>query len=166
MTKKLQELFDLPQDINDSENELLEPVVSDYQEITETAYSNLEKIEAALPQVRGLESADSELDELAELATNSFKDLQDLGMQVESRFSSEIFSAAGTMLGHAITAKTVKINKKLKQIELQLKKAALDQKQQSKQEEVKATPLGEGKALDRNELLKFYTERENNNKDK
>ena len=83
MTKKLQELFDLPQDTNDSENELLEPV-SDYQEITETAYSNLEKIEAALPQVRGLESADSELDELAELATNSFKDLQDLGMQVES----------------------------------------------------------------------------------
>lgn len=160
MTKKLQELFELPQDINDSENELLEPV-SDYQEITETAYSNLEKIEAALPQVRGLEAADSELDELAALATNSFKDLQDLGMQVESRFSSEIFSAAGTMLGHAITAKTAKINKKLKQIELQLKKAALDQKQQSKQEEVEATPLGEGKALDRNELLKFYT-----NKDK
>jgi hypothetical protein len=160
MTKKLQELFELPQDINDSENELLEPV-SDYQEITETAYSNLEKIEAALPQVRGLEAADSELDELATLATNSFKDLQDLGMQVESRFSSEIFSAAGTMLGHAITAKTAKINKKLKQIELQLKKAALDQKQQSKQEEVEATPLGEGKALDRNELLKFYT-----NKDK
>lgn len=160
MTKKLQELFELPQDINDSENELLEPV-SDYQEITETAYSNLEKIEAALPQVRGLEAADSELDELATLATNSFKDLQDLGMQVESRFSSEIFSAAGTMLGHAIQAKTAKINKKLKQIELQLKKAALDQKQQSKQEEVEATPLGEGKALDRNELLKFYT-----NKDK
>ena len=127
MTKKLQELFDLPQDTNDSENELLEPV-SDYQEITETAYSNLEKIEAALPQVRGLESADSELDELAELATNSFKDLQDLGMQVESRFSSEIFSAAGTMLGHAITAKTVKINKKLKQLDLQLKKAQLDAK--------------------------------------
>jgi len=165
MTKKLQELFDLPQDTNDSENELLEPV-SDYQEITETAYSNLEKIEAALPQVRGLESADSELDELAELATNSFKDLQDLGMQVESRFSSEIFSAAGTMLGHAITAKTVKINKKLKQLDLQLKKAQLDAKLAEKKVEVESVPVGEGKALDRNELLKFYTERENNNKDK
>ena len=160
MIKKLQELFELPEETNDSENELLKPV-SDYQEITETAYSNLEKIEAALPQVRGLEAADIELDELADLAINSFKDLQDLGMQVESRFSSEIFSAAGTMLGHAITSRTAKINKKLKQIELQLKKAALDQKQQSKQEEVEATPLGEGKALDRNELLKFYT-----NKDK
>jgi hypothetical protein len=123
----------------------------------QTALTNLEKIEAALPQVRGLEAADSELDELAELATNSFKDLQELGMQVESRFSSEIFSAAGTMLGHAITAKTAKINKKLKQLDLQLKKAALDQKQQTKTEEVENTPLGEGKALDRNELLKLYT---------
>jgi hypothetical protein len=61
------------------------------------------------------------------------------------------------MLGHAITAKTAKINKKLKQLDLQLKKAALDQKVQTKTEEVENTPIGEGKALDRNELLKLYT---------
>jgi membrane-associated HD superfamily phosphohydrolase len=157
MTKKLSELFELPEDSELTDNDLLEPVLERSQEITQTALTNLEKIEAALPQVRGLEAADFELDELAELATNSFKDLQELGMQVESRFSSEIFSAAGTMLGHAITAKTAKINKKLKQLDLQLKKAALDQKQQAKTEEVENTPLGEGKALDRNELLKLYT---------
>ena len=157
MTKKLSELFELPEDSELTDNDLLDPILDQAQEITQTALTNLEKIEAALPQVRGLESADFELDELAELATNSFKDLQELGMQVESRFSSEIFSAAGTMLGHAITAKTAKINKKLKQLDLQLKKAALDQKQQTKTEEVENTPLGEGKALDRNELLKLYT---------
>jgi membrane-associated HD superfamily phosphohydrolase len=157
MTKKLSELFELPEDSELTDNDLLEPVLDRSQEITQTALTNLEKIDAALPQVRGLEAADFELDELAELATNSFKDLQELGMQVESRFSSEIFSAAGTMLGHAITAKTAKINKKLKQLDLQLKKAALDQKQQTKTEEVENTPLGEGKALDRNELLKLYT---------
>jgi hypothetical protein len=39
-------------------------------------------------------------------------------------------------------------------IELQLKKAALDQKQSSKDKEIDNTPLGEGKALDRNEILK------------
>ena len=157
MTKKLSELFELPEESELSDNDLLDPIPDQAQEITQTALTNLEKIDAALPQVRGLEAADSELDELAELATNSFRDLQELGMQVESRFSSEIFSAAGTMLGHAITAKTVKINKKLKQLDLQLKKAALDQKQQDKKEEVENIPLGEGKALDRNELLKLYT---------
>ena len=78
----------------------------------------------------------------------------DLGMQVDSRFASEIFNSASSFLGHAITAKTAKVNKKLKMLDLQLKKAGLDQKQLAKNEEVENTPLGEGQALDRNELLK------------
>ena len=152
MNKKLEELFELPQDDIDN---LAKPTPENAQEITTEALDSLSKIEQALPQVRGLESADTEMDGLAELATNSYKDLMDLGMQVDSRFSSEIFGVAGTMLGHAITAKTAKLNKKLKMIELQLKKAALDQKNIAKTEEIEATPLGEGKTLDRNELLKM-----------
>jgi hypothetical protein len=141
----------------DEVNELAKPIPDYAQEVTTDALTNLEKIENALPQVRGLEVADIEMDGLADLATSSYKDLMDLGMQVDSRFSSEIFNVAGTMLGHAITAKTAKLNKKLKMIELQLKKAALDQKQAARNEEVEATPLGEGRALDRNELLKMFT---------
>jgi hypothetical protein len=54
-----------------------------------------------------------------------------------------------------MTSKTAKINKKLKMLDLQLKKAQLDQKTAGKEEEINATPLGEGKSLDRNELLKM-----------
>lgn len=151
MTRKLEELFNLSQSEEKSEEFQLPP---ETQEVTVTALNNLEKIENALPQVRGLETADVEMDQLADLAQSSYKDLMDLGMQVDSRFSSEIFSVAGAMLGHAITAKTAKVSKKLKMIELQLKKAALDQKQNSKDKEIEATPIGEGKALDRNEILK------------
>ena len=115
MTKKLQELFELPLD---EINELAKPIPDYAQEVTTDALTNLEKIENALPQVRGLEVADIEMDGLADLATSSYKDLMDLGMQVDSRFSSEIFNVAGTMLGHAITAKTAKLNKKLKMIEI------------------------------------------------
>lgn len=91
------------------------------------------------------------------MATGSYKDLMELGLQVDSRFSAEIFGVASNLLNHAITAKTAKINKKIKMIELQLKKAALDQKLASKMEDVESTPLGEGKSLDRNELLKILT---------
>lgn len=154
MTKKLEELFELPEGVV---NDLALPVLEEGTEINESAMSNLEKIEAALPQVKGLEASDHEMDELAEMATTSFKDLMDLGMQVESRFSSEIFNSASSMLGHAITAKTAKINKKLKMLDLQMKKAQLDQKMQSKNEEIEATPLGEGQSLDRNELLKMLS---------
>lgn len=159
MTKKLEELFELA---SSEENDLTIPLPEVTEEVTETALNTLDKIEAALPQVRGLEAADTEMDELAELATASYKDLMDLGMQVESRFSSEIFNSASSMLGHAITAKTAKINKKLKMLDLQLKKAQLDAKNAAKNEEVEATPLGEGQSLDRNELLRMINSKNNN----
>jgi hypothetical protein len=162
MTKKLSELFELPNE-TDANDSLIEKAEADL--VTAEAYSNLEKIENALPQVRGLEASDTEMDGLADLAKESYKDLMDLGMQVDSRYASEIFGVAGTMLGHAITAKTAKINKKLKMIDLQLKKAQLDQKLNSKTEEIENTPLGEGSILDRNELLKALLSK-SNNKDK
>ena len=152
MTKKLSELFDLPPADDNVNEDIIEK--EQVQEITEETYDTLTKIENALPQVRGLEASDGEMDELATMATESYKDLMDLGMQVDSRFASEIFNSAGTMLGHAITAKTAKINKKLKMLDLQLKKASLDQKAQAKTEEIENTPVGEGGLVDRNELLK------------
>jgi hypothetical protein len=158
MTKKLEELFELA---SSDENDLTIPLPDVTEEVTENALSTLDKIEAALPQVKGLEAADTEMDELAEMATSSYKDLMDLGMQVESRFSSEIFNSASSMLGHAITAKTAKINKKLKMLDLQMKKAQLDQKMIAKTEEIESTPLGEGKSLDRNELLKMFNTKNN-----
>jgi hypothetical protein len=152
MTKKLEELFELPQ-LDDSLNE---DIIQnkEIEIISQETYSALEKIENALPQVRGLDASDIEMDELANLATSSYKDLFDLGMQVDSRFASEIFNSASSMLGHAITAKTAKINKKLKMLDLQLKKAALDQKINEKVKEIEAVPAGEGALLDRNEILK------------
>jgi hypothetical protein len=157
MNKKLEELFELPQHEIDN---LAVPIPDNADLVITETLDNIEKIENALPQVRGLEMADGEMDELAGLATSSYKDLMDLGMQVDSRFASEIFNSASSMLGHAITAKTAKINKKLKMIELQLKKAQLDQKI-SKTEDIPNTPLGEGKTLDRNELLKILSTKTN-----
>jgi hypothetical protein len=156
MTKKLEELFELP--IQD--DSLNEDIIQnkEIEIISQEAYSTLEKIENALPQIRGLEASDNEMDELAKMATGSYKDLMDLGMQVDSRFASEIFNSASSMLGHAITAKTAKINKKLKMLDLQLKKAALDHKITEKVKEIDAVPAGEGTLLDRNELLKSILE--------
>ena len=142
---------------------MAKPTPENAQLITTEALDSLSKIEQALPQVRGLDAADDEMDSLATLAQSSYKDLMDLGMQVDSRYASEIFNVAGTMLGHAITAKTAKLNKKLKMIDLQLKKAQLDQKEANKEKEIESTPMGEGKSLDRNALLKLLTAKSNEN---
>jgi hypothetical protein len=73
-------------------------------------------------------------------------------MQVDSRFASEIFSVASNMLGHAITAKTAKLDKKLKMIDLQLKKAKLDQSQ-PEDPNTGVTQTAQGMVLSRNDLL-------------
>ena len=111
----------------------------------------IDKIDAALPMVRGLDATEHEMDELADLATQKFNDLMDLGMNMEARFSGTVFQTAGVLLGHAITAKQAKLDKKLRMIDLQLKKQKLDL--QAK-EEGKEKPIeGQGTVMDRNSLL-------------
>ena len=55
MTKKLEELFDLS---TSEDNDLTTPLPEVTEEVTETALTTLDKIEAAIPQVKGLEAAD------------------------------------------------------------------------------------------------------------
>ena len=149
MTKRLEELFDLPP--TNEEVDTAIPALPTNRETLAAIDEAIDKIDSALPAVRGLESTDTEMDELAGLATSSYKDLMDLGMQVDSRFASEIFSVASNMLGHAITAKTAKLDKKLKMIDLQLKKARLDQQQPEGAQG--PTQQGTGVVLSRNDLL-------------
>lgn len=150
MTKKLETLFNLPPSGDETKEAPIADETSNFCEQLQVLDETIDKVEAALPQVRGLEVADQELDELAKLAVEGYKDLTDLGMQVDSRFASDIFSVASNMLGHAITAKTAKMDKKLKMIDLQLKKMRLDQTQPQDQP---VTTQGTGMVLSRNDLL-------------
>lgn len=167
MTRRLENLFDLPpsSDMSEdsAESSAPEEKVTTEQHQTALAEINtsIDKIDAALPAIQGLDTSDKELDELADLAKQSFQDLSDLGMQVDSRYSSEIFSVASNMLGHAITAKNAKLNKKLKMIELQLRKAKLDQDSDTGAD----IPTATGSVIDRNELLRRLTADNNTSSD-
>jgi hypothetical protein len=163
MTRKLEELFDFPPSDEAQDDEPVSIPVTQIalKEINET----IDKIDAALPTVRDLETGDRELDDLATKAQETFDDLMDLGMQVDSRYSSEIFAVASTMLGHALTAKTAKLNKKLKMVDLQLKKLKMDQDAARNAPE-SAMETAHGQVLSRNDLLErlIATGAQNNNK--
>lgn len=169
MTKKLEELFDLAPSVEKTADPTPQPA-QDLRTQLQILDNNIDKVDAALPGVRGLESSDEEMDGLAELAQDSYKDLMDLGMQVDSRFASEIFSVASNMLGHAITAKTAKLDKKLKMIDLQMKKMRLDQQQQVL--DAKAADAGgseamqtaQGMVLSRNDLLERILGKDQNDR--
>jgi hypothetical protein len=135
MTKKLEDLLNLPENKKLVEKSEKESEKKNKQELEKSVQpmfrdiGDLDKISAALPQVKGLgEVSDGELDALAQRATDAFDDLMDLGMNVEARYSGRVFEVAAGMLKNAIDAKSAKIDKKLKMIELQIKKQSIDQK--------------------------------------
>jgi len=154
MTKKLEELLDLPE-VKETMEQVEEPKASEEVKKEtvnlERSIAEFDKISAALPMVKGLgELADKELDDLAEKAKQSYEDLMDLGMNVESRYAGRVFETASNMLKNAIEAKSQKLDKKLKMVELQLKKQNLDQKQGEQTDTVDA----EGYVvMDRNSIL-------------
>jgi hypothetical protein len=126
MTKKLEEIFGFDS-LESADDAAVEQTTEDTRAAIVEIDLTIDKIDAALPGVRDLDSSDRELDDIAAKATETFENLSDLGFNVDSRYAAELFAVAGTMLGHALTAKTTKLNKKLKVLDLQLKKLKLDQ---------------------------------------
>jgi hypothetical protein len=157
MTKKLEELFNLEEKAKPMpEVDITEPPPEkDHSEIRnmEESYAEVQRITSDLPPIKELDSLDDqELDNLASKAEQAYDDLMDLGMNVEVRYASRIFEVASSMMGNAITAKSAKIDKKLKAIDIQLKKYKIDK---DNNEDPNNVINGQGYVItDRNELLK------------
>jgi hypothetical protein len=125
MTKKLEEMLNLPDNEDVKETVKQQAVVA--QEETFRDIEEFDKIASALPAVKGLgQKADDELEDIAKRALEAYDDLMDLGMNVESRYASRVFEVAGGMLKTSLDAKVAKMDKKLKMIDLQLKKEKMD----------------------------------------
>jgi hypothetical protein len=148
MTKKLEELFDLPPaDVeNMTQAELKESM------------KELDTFDDKMKSVIDLTSSDKEMDDIAEKAMNTFQDLMDLGMNVPVNAAAPIFEAATKLMGHALVAKSNKIEKKLKLLDLELKKRRLDHQiaqDTGNNDPAKGDYEGDARVLDRNELLKL-----------
>ena len=168
MTKKLEDILNLPNvkeefkkvDKKEKEIQNANKTISKSKNLDPETHKNLQKsyaefdkIAASLPQVKGLgDLSDLELDKLAVEAEESYKTLMDLGMNVDSRYSGRIFEVASTMLRNAIDAKGSKIDKKLKMVELQLKKLKIDK---TGKDDLGPIEESDGFVIsDRNELMK------------
>ena len=135
MTKKLEEELNLPDldQLLEEEGIAIDPTVDDiHHDIAkyQGEMSMVERASAALPTVEGLEQLDREMDAYADKAMSTFDDLVDLGKNVEDRHAAPIFDSASKMLSAALQAKTAKMDKKMKMIELQMRQARLEKDSQ------------------------------------
>ena len=162
MTKKLEEEFNLPpieealRDL-DSEDDTIPTVEESKNAIVEVKEQMgiSEKINAAFKEVRGLETHESEMDDIAKKAIDSYEQLMQLGMNVSDMAAGKVFAEASNMLKIALEASDAKTKAKLQQIDLMLKKARLD-KQENKGTEQETV---QAQVFDRNELLRIMKEK-------
>jgi hypothetical protein len=157
MTKKLEDFFN----VDSTEDQL--PLTAEPPVPIETTMALVheqltiaDRIDKALPTVRGLDVEDRDLDEYAGRAIESFERLMELGYNMDDRNAGKVFEVASTMMNNAISAKTAKLDKKLKMIDLQLKAAKLAQS--AKTEEPNG-PQGLGDlTTDRNAILNLINQ--------
>ena len=163
ITQPLNDFFNLPPET--------EPVVDDEPIITaekvkvpkikreellteaKSVYSSLstaEKVDFALPTVTGLEQHDTEMDNIRHRAIKSFEDMMSLGGNVSDMYAGKIYEVGSQMLKTAMDAMNSKTDKKLRLIELQLKKLKAEQAETAQSpSETKSSNT----EFDRNELL-------------
>jgi hypothetical protein len=148
MTKKLETLLNLEDKdplfkVDEETKAEVANIQQSYKDITEMA--------KGLPRIRELEDlGERDLERLAKKAEAAYDDLMDLGMNVEVRYASRIFEVASSMLGHSISANTAKIDKKLKAVDLQLKKLKMENRATDDSDMIDGTAYV---TLDRNELM-------------
>jgi hypothetical protein len=152
--KKLEEEFGLPpiESFGDEPIEEDKPkTIAEYNE----AIALSDKINSALREVQGMEAHDSEMDAIAQDAQEAFKQLMSLGYNMTDMAAGPVFSNAASMLDIALKAKNSKADKKLKQIDLMLKKLNHDTRAAKAKEKTDEDEPIEARALDRNEILKL-----------
>jgi len=161
MTKKLEEEFNLPplKEALNPDDDLFEfDDTNDTNEVisveeVQRALTNAEKIDHALASVKGLDTHDDEMDDIAQQAIDSYQQLMNLGMNVGDREAGSIFDSASKMLKTALEARDSKVTAKLRQIDLLIKKERLDKSTTGPQKSSSGS-------LDRNELLKIINAKE------
>jgi len=158
MTKNLEEAFDLPpikEAIAAQKGALVESEPHTPAEALENSAKLLkaltitEKVDHALTTVDNINEHDTEMDSIAQEALESYIELKELGMNMSDAHSGRMMEVAATMLKTALDARSAKMERKLKTIDLQLKKLRIDR--------MTGKDMGgddDSPEFDRNELIK------------
>jgi len=170
MTKKLEEVFGFIPTNSESESSSahepdLLPEVANEIAAAQATIDMVDRIDIALPAVTDMSSAERELDGLAKKAQEQSDRLMDLGFNVDDRNAGKIFEVAAQLLKTAVDAKTAKIEKKLKMVELQLRKARLDSDKKAKNSnDPDVVDAEDAVVANRNDLVKAILNRAGHNK--
>lgn len=149
MTRQLEETLNINSRFG-NEDEVVSNIQNDVIEI-KSKLSSAEKIDFALTSVTGLDEHDHEMDSIASKAMIAYQDAINFGMSCTEQNAGKILDSAASLLKTALEAKDAKVTKKLKMIELMIKKHKLEQDSKSGGNE----DAGPGEGFDRNDIIRM-----------
>ena len=166
MTKKLEESLDLcPRgDFIDEQGEILPEPTEAEKEIArlddiaeDMAFGN-----DLIDDLEGLGDTGAhaaEVDAIAARAICAFDELQKLAKETDAKFRPRLYEVSATVLNVALHARDSKLDRKLKSLDLKLKKMKIDN-----DSKVGDANIIEGNGMDRNDVL-AHIKKENRKKD-
>lgn len=153
MTSKLEETFGIPpsdQESEDISDQMIQEQEGEAVKLL-NALTNAEKIDVALATVEDLQSYVDEMDEISKKALDAYEEMVRLGMNAPISNAARLLEVSNMMLRTALDARSNKAVHKLRTVELQIRKARLDQEGHG------AEPVGAG--LGHKEIVDLVKER-------
>ena len=122
-----------------------------------------DEIEQHLMDIKDLDRHDKEMDTIYEKALEQYKNLINLGFQVDPKHSGQIFEPAVNLLKISLDAKNSNADKKLRLMKLQLDRARLEMnKEDDDSIDIEGQEIISG---DRNHIIEMIKEEEKKKKE-
>ncbi|MFA5490242.1 MAG: hypothetical protein WC284_13650 [Candidimonas sp.] len=140
MTKKLEEILDLPDDEEDSK--IIDETFKDASDAANNG--DLVSLDNALNEISDPEIAnyldierhDKAMDEISNMAKDAFTDVMDLAMSMEPKNAGSVLETGPEFLRMMLDARKSKMDARLKLKRLQIDQKRLDMKQENNDDDV------------------------------
>lgn len=160
MTKKLEELLDLAP-AREMKQQIADTEMLDAKlKISAENIPMDDRIDTALPIITDILAHDREMDDIAQRALASYEEVCAAADNTPAMYAGKLYEVGSTFLRTALDAKEAKLQKKLRIIELQIKKLRVDKIKDESGSEDNSTK--NQKEFDRNDLLKFLNDGDKN----
>lgn len=141
--KKLNDVFNLPEE-DDSDIDETVDIEEHKEPEKDTITYNIADFEPVISkaneisrEIRDTENIDKDFDDLSKRSMEVFELLVDIGQNIEDKHVSDIFDVASKMMTNSISAKTHKMERKLKAINLEIQNHKADIERQKLDQKIK-----------------------------
>lgn len=144
--QKLNKVFDLPEDNDDDDDNQNTSEEKNNVEIKKDEYGLydyeslspvISKADEISREIKKTDRSDTDFDELSQRSIEVFEMLVDIGQNIEDKHVADVFDVASKMMTNSISAKTHKMERKIKALNLEIQNQKVDVENRKLEQRIK-----------------------------